>query len=235
MTITVFFWCNMKYSNIYKGTFLERPNRFIAICEINGKEEICHVKNTGRCRELLVKGATVYLEKSSNPNRKTQYDLVCVQKNNKLINMDSQIPNYVVTESLDKIFNDITYVKQEYKYGNSRFDIYVETKTDKIFVEVKGVTLEEDGVVRFPDAPTERGIKHLKELQKAVSEGFRACVVFLVQMQDVKYFEPNYETHPEFASELKKAYENGVEIFVYDSVVTPNEIKLNKSVKIKMP
>lgn len=225
----------MKYSNIYKGTFLERPNRFIAICEINGKEEICHVKNTGRCRELLVKGATVYLEKSSNPNRKTQYDLVCVQKNNKLINMDSQIPNYVVTESLDKIFNDITYVKQEYKYGNSRFDIYVETKTDKIFVEVKGVTLEEDGVVRFPDAPTERGIKHLKELQKAVSEGFRACVVFLVQMQDVKYFEPNYETHPEFASELKKAYENGVEIFVYDSVVTPNEIKLNKSVKIKMP
>ena len=225
----------MKYSNIYKGTFLERPNRFIAICEIDGKRETCHVKNTGRCRELLVKGATVYLEKSSNPNRKTQYDLVCVEKNNKLINMDSQIPNYVVTEFLDKIFNDITYVKQEYKYGNSRFDIYVETKTDKIFVEVKGVTLEEDGVVRFPDAPTERGVKHLKELQKAVSEGFRACVVFLVQMQDVKYFEPNYETHPEFASELKKAYENGVEIFVYDSIVTHDEIKLNKSVKIKMP
>ena len=225
----------MKYSNIYKGTFLERPNRFIAICEIDGKQETCHVKNTGRCRELLVKGATVYLEKSSNPNRKTQYDLVCVEKNNKLINMDSQIPNYVVTESLDKIFNDITYVKQEYKYGNSRFDIYVETKTDKIFVEVKGVTLEEDGVVRFPDAPTERGVKHLKELQKAVSEGFRACVVFLVQMQDVKYFEPNYETHPEFANELKNAYENGVEIFVYDSIVTSDEIKLNKSVKIKMP
>ena len=225
----------MKYSDVYKGKFLERPNRFIAICEINGKEEICHVKNTGRCRELLVEGATVYLEKSSNTNRKTQYDLVCVEKNNKLINMDSQIPNYVVTESLDKIFNDITYVKQEHKYGNSRFDIYVETKTDKIFVEVKGVTLEDNGVVRFPDAPTERGIKHLKELQKAVSEGYRACVVFLVQMQDVKYFEPNYETHPEFASELKKAYENGVEIFVYDSIVTHDEIKLNKSVKIKMP
>lgn len=225
----------MKYSNIYKGTFLERPNRFIAICEIDGKDEICHVKNTGRCRELLVEGTTVYLEKSSNPKRKTQYDLVCVEMNNKLINMDSQIPNYVVTEFLDKIFNDITYVKQEYKYGNSRFDIYVETKTDKIFVEVKGVTLEDNGIVRFPDAPTERGIKHLKELQKAVSEGFRACVVFLVQMQDVKYFEPNYDTHPEFATELKKAYENGVEIFVYDSVVTPDEIKLNKSVKIKKP
>lgn len=225
----------MKYSNIYKGTFLERPNRFIAICEIDGKDEICHVKNTGRCRELLVEGTTVYLEKSSNPKRKTQYDLVCVEKNNKLINMDSQIPNYVVTEFLDKIFNDITYVKQEYKYGNSRFDIYVETKTDKIFVEVKGVTLEDNGIVRFPDAPTERGIKHLKELQKAVLDGYRACVVFLVQMQDVKYFEPNYDTHPEFATELKKAYENGVEIFVYDSVVTPDEIIMNKKVEIKMP
>lgn len=225
----------MRYNNIYKGIFLERPNRFIAICEIDGKKEICHVKNTGRCRELLQKGATVYLEKSSNPNRKTQYDLVSVQKNSKLINMDSQMPNYVVVESLNKIFDDIIFVKQEYKYGNSRFDIYVETKTEKIFVEVKGVTLENDGVVRFPDAPTERGIKHLKELQKAVKEGYKACVVFLVQMQDVKYFEPNYETHPEFAKELKNAYENGVEILVYDSCVTPTEIKLNKKVKIKMP
>ena len=225
----------MKYSNIYKGTFIERPNRFIAICEIDGKEETCHVKNTGRCRELLIKGATVYLEKSSNPNRKTQYDLIAVEKNDRLINMDSQIPNFVVAESLNKIFSDITFVKQEYKYGNSRFDIYVETRINKIFVEVKGVTLEEDGVVRFPDAPTERGIKHLKELQKAVEEGYRACVVFLVQMQDVKYFEPNYETHPQFASELKKAHENGVEIFVYDSVVTSDEIIMNKKVEIKMP
>lgn len=225
----------MKYSNIYKGIFIERPNRFIAICEIDGKKETCHVKNTGRCRELLVKGTTVYLEKSPNPNRKTQYDLVSVEKNGKLINMDSQIPNYVVVESIKKIFDDVIFVKQEYKYGNSRFDIYIETKTEKVFVEVKGVTLEADGVVRFPDAPTERGIKHLKELQKAVSEGFRACVVFLVQMQDVKYFEPNYETHPQFASELKKAHENGVEIFVYDSVVTPDEIIMNKKVEIKMP
>lgn len=224
----------MKYSNIYKGKFLERPNRFIAICEINGKEEVCHVKNTGRCRELLVKGSTVYLEKSPNPNRKTQYDLVCVQKNNRLINMDSQIPNYVVVEALNKIFNDITFVKQEYKYGNSRFDIYVETKTEKIFVEVKGVTLENNGVVRFPDAPTERGIKHLKELQKAITEGYRACVVFLIQMDNVKYFEPNYDTHPEFAEELKKANENGVEIFVFDSVVTPVEIIMNKKVEIRI-
>ncbi len=225
----------MKYSDIYKGIFLERLNRFIAICEIDGKEEICHVKNTGRCRELLVKGATVYLEKSSNPNRKTQFDLIAVEKNDRLINMDSQIPNFVVAESLNKIFRDIIFVKQEYKYGNSRFDVYVETKTEKIFVEVKGVTLEDDGVVRFPDAPTERGIKHLKELQKAVSEGYRACVVFLVQMQDAKYFEPNFETHPEFASELKKAHENGVEIFVYDSIVTPEEIVMNNKIKLKMP
>lgn len=225
----------MKYKNIVKGIFLERPNRFIAICEINGVNEICHVKNTGRCRELLQKGATVYLEKSSNPNRKTQYDLVSVQKNDRLINMDSQIPNYVVTESLNKIFNDVISIKQEHKYGNSRFDIYVETKTERIFVEVKGVTLEDDGVVRFPDAPTERGIKHLKELQKAVVDGYRACVVFLVQMNNVKHFEPNVETHPEFANELKRASENGVEIFVYDSIVTPEEITMNNNVEIKMP
>lgn len=225
----------MKYNNIYEGEFLERPNRFIAICEIDGKKEVCHVKNTGRCRELLQKGVTVYLEKSTNQNRKTQFDLVAVQKNDRLINMDSQAPNFVVAESLDKIFKDITYIKQEYKYGNSRFDIYVETKTEKIFVEVKGVTLEKDGVVRFPDAPTERGIKHLQELQKAILDGYRACVIFLIQMINVEYFEPNYDTHPQFAEELKRARENGVEIFVFDSVVTPDEIKMNNKVKIKMP
>lgn len=225
----------MKYDNIVKGTFLERPNRFIAICEIDGKKEICHVKNTGRCRELLVKGSVVFLEKSPNPNRKTQYDLVSVQKNDRLINMDSQIPNFVVAESLNKIFNNIKYVKREYKYGNSRFDIYVETEKENIFVEVKGVTLENDGVVRFPDAPTERGIKHLKELQKAVTEGYRACVVFLIQMDNVKYFEPNYETHPEFAEALKTSYNNGVEIYAYDSIVTPYEIQMNNQVTLKMP
>ena len=225
----------MKYKNIVKGVFLERPNRFIAICEIDGEEEICHVKNTGRCRELLIKGATVYLEKSPNPNRKTQYDLVSVQKNDRLINMDSQIPNYVVAESISKLFNDIKFIKLEYKYGNSRFDIYVETEKEKVFVEVKGVTLENDGIVRFPDAPTERGVKHLKELQKAVTEGYRACVVFLIQTQGVKYFEPNSETHSAFAKELKNAYENGVEIYAFDSVVTPYEIQMNNQVEIKMP
>lgn len=225
----------MKYNNIVKGIFLERPNRFIAHCLVDGKEEVCHVKNTGRCRELLQKGAVVFLEKSPNPNRKTQYDLVSVVKGSRTINMDSQIPNYVVEESLDKIFDNIVFIKREYKYGNSRFDIFVETETERIFVEVKGVTLENDGVVRFPDAPTERGIKHLKELQKAVKDGYRACVVFLIQMEDVKYFEPNYETHREFALELKNAYENGVEIYAFDSVVTPEEIVMNKRIKIKMP
>ena len=148
--------------------------------------------------------------------------------------MDSQIPNYVVAESLNKIFDNIKYVKQEYKYGNSRFDIYVETENDKIFVEVKGVTLENDGVVRFPDAPTLRGIKHLKELQKAITEGYRACVVFLIQMNNVKYFEPNYDTHPEFAKALEEARSNGVEIYAFDSVVTPYEIQMNKKVKTRI-
>lgn len=149
----------MNYNNIVKGEFQERPNRFIANVLINGKTEVCHVKNTGRCKELLVKGATVYLQKSDNPNRKTQYDLIAVQKGERLINMDSQITNDVAVEYIFELFDNITFVKPECKYGNSRFDIYVETKTDKIFVEVKGVTLENDGVVRFPDAPTERGIQ----------------------------------------------------------------------------
>ena len=224
----------MKYANIVKGTFIERPNRFIAICRIDGKEEICHVKNTGRCRELLLNGATVYLEKSSNPNRKTQYDLVAVQKGDRLINMDSQVVNKVALEFIPKLFSDIKYIKPEYKYGNSRFDIYVETETEKIFVEVKGVTLENDGVVRFPDAPTERGVKHLNELQKAVTEGYRACVLFVVQMSDVKYFEPNRETHPQFADALKQAKENGVIPLAYTCDVTPDSIKITKEIPVKI-
>lgn len=224
----------MKYANIVKGTFIERPNRFIAICQIDGKEEICHVKNTGRCRELLLNGATVYLEKSSNPNRKTQYDLVAVQKGDRLINIDSQVVNNVALEFIPKLFNDIKLVKPEYKYGNSRFDIYVETETEKIFVEVKGVTLENDGVVRFPDAPTERGVKHLNELQKAVTEGYRAYVLFIVQMNDVKYFEPNRETHPQFADALKQAKTNGVIPLAYDCSITPDCIEIRNPILIKI-
>ena len=224
----------MKYNNIVKGEFVDRPNRFIANVIINGKTEVCHVKNTGRCKELLIKGATVYLQKADNSNRKTQYDLIAVQKGDRLINMDSQIVNSVAIEYLPKMFDDITYIKPECKYGNSRFDIYVETKTDKIFVEVKGVTLENDGVVRFPDAPTERGVKHLKELQKAVTEGYRAYVLFVVQMDNAIYFEPNRETHPEFAETLKIAREKGVNVIACQCDVTPDSIRIKNEIPIKI-
>lgn len=224
----------MKYNNIIKGEFIDRPNRFIANVLIDNNIEVCHVKNTGRCKELLVKGSTVYLQKSDNPNRKTKYDLIAVQKGDRLINMDSQIVNYVALEFVPNLFDNIKFIKPEYKYGNSRFDIYVETDTDKIFIEVKGVTLENDGVVSFPDAPTERGVKHLKELQKAVTEGYRAYVLFVVQMSDIKYFEPNSLTHPEFADELKKAKENGVVLLAYDCAVTPDSIEIRKPILIKI-
>lgn len=224
----------MEYNNIVKGRFIDRPNRFIANCEINGKTEVCHVKNTGRCKELLIQGTTVYLQKSDNPNRKTQYDLIAVQKGERLINMDSQIVNSVALEYVPRLFDKIKFIKPEYTYGNSRFDIYIETETDKIFVEVKGVTLENGGVTAFPDAPTVRGVKHLKELQKAVKEGYKAFALFIIQMNDVKYFEPNRKTHPEFADELKKAAENGVNLLAFDCKVTPHSIEIDKRVPIKL-
>ena len=224
----------MKYVNIVKGIFLERPNRFIANCYIGDKIEVCHVKNTGRCKELLVKGSTVYLHKSNNSNRKTKYDLIAVQKGDRLINMDSQIVNSVALEYVTNLFENTKLIKPEYKYGNSRFDIYIETETDKIFVEVKGVTLENDGVVRFPDAPTQRGIKHLKELQKAVTEGYKAYILFVIQMSDVKYFEPNVMTHLEFAEELKRARDNGVIPLAFDCAVTPDSIEIRKPVLVKI-
>lgn len=224
----------MKYNNILKGEFIDRPNRFIANVLIDNKTEVCHVKNTGRCKELLVKGCTVYLQRSDNTNRKTKYDLIAVQKGERIINMDSQVVNSVALEFVPDLFEEVVCVKPEYKYGKSRFDIYVETKTDKIFVEVKGVTLENDGIVSFPDAPTQRGVKHLKELQKAVSEGYKAYVLFVIQMSDVKYFKPNEITHPEFAEELRSARENGVIPLAFECSVTPDSIKIRKPVLIKL-
>lgn len=224
----------MKYSNIIKGIFKSRPNRFIAIVEIDGLDEICHVKNTGRCKELLTDNAVVYLCKSDNPNRKTKYDLIAVQKGDRLINMDSQVVNTVVIEYLPKIFKDIVLIKPECKYGNSRFDIYVETITEKIFIECKGVTLENNGVALFPDAPTERGCKHLKELQTAVKNGFAAYVIFVIQMKDVTHFEPNRHTHIEFAEELKNSKANGVNVLAFDCTVSPDEIKINNRVDVKL-
>ncbi|MBE6837092.1 MAG: DNA/RNA nuclease SfsA [Ruminococcus sp.] len=224
----------MKYENIVKGRFLSRPNRFIAKVMIDGKEETVHVKNTGRCRELLTENATVFLEKSKNPNRKTAYDLISVIKNDRLINMDSFAPNVAVGEFIreGKLFSDLEFLKSEYTFGNSRFDFYGKHGGKEFFAEVKGVTLEEKGVVRFPDAPTERGIKHLSELENAVKSGFEAYVIFVVQMKDVSHFEPNYKTHKEFGEALEKAQKNGVKVLCFDCDVTPESMALREEVRV---
>ena len=224
------------YNNIIQGTFLERPNRFIAYVEVDGAKETVHVKNTGRCKELLVPGATVYLEKSDNPQRKTAYDLIAVQKGERLINMDSQIPNKVVEEWLYKkrLFHDLVLVRPETKYGKSRFDFYIETGSEKIFMEVKGVTLENDGEVRFPDAPSERAVKHVEELIQACKEGYKAYILFVIQMKGVKYFTPNEETHPEFADALRRAAKAGVKLLAYDCQVSPESIGLAEEVEIRL-
>ncbi len=230
----------MEYNCVVTGRFLERPNRFIARVEIDGQEEsgaqTVHVKNTGRCRELLQKGAEVYLEKSDNPNRSTVYDLVAVKKGERLVNMDSQAPNKAVEEWLrgGGLFPDYTLVRPETRYGNSRFDFYIETKQEKIFMEVKGVTLEEDGVVLFPDAPSDRAVKHVEELIAARHEGYRVFVVFVVQMEGVRYFMPNRNMHPEFADALVRARGEGVEILAFDCRVTPEIMEINKPVEVRL-
>lgn len=225
----------MRYENIVKGRFVSRPNRFIAIVDINGKEEVCHVKNTGRCKELLTKNAQVFLEKSKNPNRKTLYDLVAVIKNGFIINMDSYAPNIAFGEFLrsGNLFSDAKIIKSEYKYGNSRFDFYVKEKNGKEnFIEVKGVTLEENGVVMFPDAPTERGLKHINELINAVKMGYGGYIVFIIQMKNVRYFTPNKNTHIEFCNALINARNMGVKILAYDCKISETEMNISDKVKI---
>ncbi len=221
----------MRYDNIVQGIFIERPNRFIAYADINGRTEKCHVRNTGRCKELLVKGCTVWLERSDSPKRSTGYDLVAVKKGERLINMDSLAPNKAAGEFLPKLFPDGN-IRAEYVYGDSRFDFYIETGKRKILLEVKGVTLESDGAAMFPDAPTERGIKHVNGLINAVSEGFEAYLMFVIQMNGVKYFAPNIETHPQFGEALARASEQGVKLLAYDCNVTPESMEINKEVKI---
>ncbi|MDD6646035.1 MAG: DNA/RNA nuclease SfsA [Oscillospiraceae bacterium] len=223
----------MIYDNIVKGKFISRPNRFIANVEIMGKKEVVHVKNTGRCRELLTEGATVFCEKSNNPNRKTKYDLISVYKGKRLINMDSQAPNKVFYEYLQwgKCYKDLTYIKGEYTYGDSRIDFYCESEKEKFLIEVKGVTLENEGVVMFPDAPTIRGIKHIDELIKAKEKGYRTAVAFVIQMDNIKYFTPNKATHKDFADALKRAEKAGVEILCLDCIVTENTLKIDKKVE----
>lgn len=222
----------MRYERIKKGKFISRPNRFIAYVEIDGAEEKCHVKNTGRCRELLIEGCTVYLEEAKNPDRKTRFDLVAVDKGGKIINMDSYAPNLAAGEFLHELFPD-GVIRAEYKYGKSRFDFYIEENNRNILLEVKGVTLENDGIVRFPDAPTERGAKHIGELIGCIDEGYEAYLLFVVQMEDVKYFTPNRDTDPKFAEMLKKAHECGVKILAYDCIVTPESMEINRPVEIR--
>ena len=226
----------MKYNDIQTGSFIERPNRFIAYIEIDGIKETVHVKNTGRCRELLMPGAEVYVQKASNPERKTKWDLIGVKKGSRLINMDSQIPNHVVREALERgsFLKDITLIKPEYTYGKSRIDLYVEAGGKKILIEVKGVTLEESGVVRFPDAPSERAIKHVEELIRAVKEGYEAYICFVVQMEHVDYFTPNITAHKEFAEALKRASEAGVHILAYDCKVEKDSIEMNNEVRVEL-
>jgi sugar fermentation stimulation protein A len=224
----------MQYENILQGKFILRPNRFIAHVEVNGNMEVCHVKNTGRCKELLIPGVTVFVQESNNPNRKTKFSLIGVIKGNRIINMDSQVPNKVVQEWILKgnLFTDVTLIKPETTYNKSRFDFYVETKDKKAFIEVKGVTLEDQGIVRFPDAPTERGVKHVRELCDCIKDGYEAYIIFVIQMKNVLQFEPNEETHKEFADALKEAKKQGVNIIAVDCNVSENSIDIVDYVKV---
>src|SRR5699024_3403297 len=229
----------MKYKNIVKETFLERPNRFISYCKVDNNIEKVHVKNTGKCKELLIPNCIVYLEESDNPNRKTKYSLIAVQKDNRLINMDSQVPNKVIYEGLmnkkiilPELDEEIIYIKPEKTYENSRFDIYLETENKKVFIEIKGVTLEENDIVMFPDAKTERGVKHINELIKYSKDRYLSNIMFVIQMSDVKYFTPNDKMHRELGDALRHAKRNGVNILAYDCNVTSDTIEIKDEVKV---
>ncbi len=215
----------MKYKEIVTGIFIDRPNRFVAHIDIDGSIHTVHVKNTGRCKELLLPGVEVYLAVSDNPARKTRYDLVAVEKAGfGLINIDSQAPNAVVKEWL--LRQDYDYVRPEYTYGNSRIDFYMEKSNDKYLMEVKGCTLEIDGIGYFPDAPTERGIKHLRELTAASALGYKSILAFVIQMEGVHMVRPNMETHPAFGQAMKEALDAGVEILYLECKVTKDSIEI---------
>jgi sugar fermentation stimulation protein A len=225
----------MQYPNMTEGIFLRRPNRFVAQVEINGQEETVHVKNTGRCRELLPAGARVWCQKWDKASRKTKFDLITVQKNQYLINMDSQAPNAAVKEWLAQGgLGDFDIIRPEQRFGDSRFDFYLEHQGKGMYLEVKGVTLEEDGVCRFPDAPTARGAKHLRELVKAKRAGFDAAVLFVIQMKPVKWLEPNDQTDPEFGNALREAAQNGVKVLAVDCRVTKNAMDIADFVEVRL-
>ena len=224
----------MRYTNIVEATFINRPNRFIAYCELDGETVKCHVKNTGRCKELLIPGAKVFLYVSDNPERSTKYDLIAVMKGDRLINMDTQVPNDVAAEGLRRIpiFSDVTEIRREFRYGNSRIDIMASDAENKYLIEVKGVTLEKDGIAMFPDAPTERGAKHLRELISSKEDGYVPCVLFVIQMEDVHHFEPNRITDPAFSDTLKEAKDAGVNVLAYTCRVTPDSLELSEPVEV---
>ena len=225
----------MQYHNIMSGVFVSRPNRFAAHVLINGQQEICHVKNTGRCKELLIPGVRVWLQIADNPARKTLYDVIAVEKNGQVVNIDSQVPNKIFSEWVQSggLGEELSILKPEQVWGKSRFDFYFETKAgQKGYAEVKGATLEQEGACFFPDAPTERGVKHLKELIACCQQGYRAMVCFVIQMEKVHSFSPNEVTHPEFARTLRQAKENGVEILAQSCVVKPDEICIGKAVPV---
>lgn len=226
----------MKYEAMTEGRFVRRRNRFIAEVMINGMTEAVHVRNTGRLRELFITDARVLLEPASNPERKTRYSLVCVEKNGQWVNVDSTAPNQIVEEMVraGRLFSDITYMKREKTFGKSRFDLYVEHGGQKHYIEVKGVTLEVDGAARFPDAPTERGIKHIHELMEAHRQGYLASIIFIIQMKGIKVFEPNRVTHPAFAEALLEAAGAGVEILAFDCMVTENSLEGDLPVPVRL-
>jgi len=222
------------YPNMVPGTFRARPNRFIAYVEIDGREEICHVKNTGRCKELLIPDAKVWCQHHDDENRKTKWSLIAVQKGDRLINMDSQIPNKLAYEYVNRGGLGFVpdFLKAEKTYGNSRFDLYYEAAGRKGFVEVKGVTLEKGSIARFPDAPTERGRKHLFELQKAAAEGYEAWVLFVIQMSEIKHFEPNFDTDPAFAQAIYSVSRNGVTIKAVTCDVSPESLHITQEIPV---
>lgn len=230
----------MIYQEVVEGQFVSRPNRFIARVMIDDTEHTVHVKNTGRCRELLIPGVTVYLEKSDNLNRKTAFSLIAVKKNGMLINMDSQAPNKVAAEAVAEgkvslgLTGELVTLRPEYFIGDSRLDLMLETTEEKALIEVKGVTLEEDGVVLFPDAPTQRGIKHLHTLSALMQEGWKCFLLLVVQMEQAKYFTPNNATHPEFGQALLEAQAAGVQLLAYTCKVTPDSLTLAEPLPIQI-
>ncbi len=226
----------MKYDNMLEGIFLSRPNRFIANVDIEGEVHQVHVKNTGRCREILKEGTKVYLEPAKNPNRKTKFSLISAYKDQQLINIDSQVPNQVVFQGIldGKIegLSNTDLLKREVGYKNSRFDIYYEKEKLYGFIEVKGVTLEKDGLALFPDAPTERGRKHILELLDSLENGFSSYLIFLIQINDIHHFRPNEEMDPKFSKALRTAQEKGLKILAYNSKVTRDSIEIDKKIDI---